>query len=82
MYVTFEDQKLRGQFSENLVLRISEFQLFFRIPFTFCSLAKAVLRAAGLFKCMHVTFCYNQVLKGYFYQCRLSLTRLCNLYCR
>ena len=24
-YVTFEGQKLRGQFSENLVLRISEF---------------------------------------------------------
>ena len=25
VYVTFEGQKLRGQFSENLVLRISEF---------------------------------------------------------
>ena len=25
VYVTFEGQKLRGQFSENLVLQISEF---------------------------------------------------------
>ena len=33
VYVTFEGQKLRGQFSENLVLRISEFLFNLAVKF-------------------------------------------------
>ena len=54
-----------------------EFQehLFFRIPFTFHSLFfvipgvnKSCIKSCR-FKCMYMSFCYHQVLKGYLHQC-------------
>ena len=61
---------------------LSPFAACFSLTFKYVVVTKVVLRAAGLFKSMYMTFCYDQVLKGYFYQCWLSLTIPCNLYCR
>ena len=48
---------------------LSTFVACFLLTFKYVVVTKVVLRAAGLLKSMYMTFCYDQVLKGYFYQC-------------
>ena len=48
---------------------LSPFTSCFLLTFYYLVVTKVVLKAAGLFNCIYMTFYYHQVLKGYFHQC-------------